>query len=885
MENPEGRNNLETFLRSRYRFHVEAVEESNRALQTLKTAQPRYDLVIMDDGGRNASCRLETLKQIKHLQRDIRVIFIAAGNYRYYLDARKAGAILCFGEPINVEELAFAIRFSFEHHRYRRERKMLDKLHELSVALNSALELHEILKLTCKAAVEIFNVDHSGVVLFEKNLLKGKVIAEFPTSENFVETEIQVKGITLEERLVYHREIINISDLWNSNAPDNVQQTLIGLNIRSVLIVPVVLNGRVIASFSLDMIHCPRIFQMDEIDLCKKLANQVAIAIGKARYVQELSVINQIGHDIGYAAPMDLGVEKMVSLVRKHTGTLIDVTNFYIALYDEETGLYRFPYHEDEKDEITAIPHGQLKMSLTDYVRRKKEAVLVDSAKSGLLIQRGEIQLVGTPTRIWLGAPLIARNNVLGVMVVQDYESENTFDQHDLTILQTIASQTAIAIDNARLFEGLRKQRDNQVKAVRQISAAIAASVDQGERFRRILEGVTSLICEADMAEIRLYNPQSETLNVIASLGGAAREEYGRLPIGKGVTGWVAEHKEPALVWDVSKDPRYLPMYDGTGSEIAVPLLKDDLLIGVLNIEHEGVGAFEKEDLALAESIAGLAVVAIDNARLYDDLDQKVKDLEEANRNIARTRETLTRAMIAGSFIHRLNNLAATIPVRVNMALEKLDPKVPKDNDVIHHLKVISGHSGELLKEAREIEQNEEKLAPEHFVIDDLVETAIKKVFSYIPKLEKHICVERFYSKKRVTLYLEKYKLLEPLVNIIRNAVEAMEQGGRLGLRTALELFDGQPSLIIAVSDTGMGIPGETLPRIFERHFTTKQTGLGIGLWGDKIFIRDLGGDIDVKSRVGEGSTFTIRIPFSPTDGGASPFSREARGEAKSQEY
>jgi len=753
-------------------------------------------------------------------------------------------------------------KFLKQHRQSRREREMLEKLHQLSLAINSAIELDEILKLTCKAAVEIFNVDHSGVVLFEKSLLKGKVIAEYPPQENFVETEIPVKGIPLEEQLVYHREIINISDFSRCESLGPVQKTLIGLNIRSVLIVPVVLNGKVIASFSLDMLTRNRVFYKDEIELCKKFAGQVATAMGKARYVEELSIINRIGHDIGYAAPLEMDIKKILELVRKHAGKLIDVSNFYTAVYDEETNRYSFPLHVDEQDDISSISSEKMSRSLTDYVRRTRESLLVDHEKCRELIGKGEIEIVGTPTRVWLGAPLIARNKVLGVMAVQNYDSENAYDEDDLRLLQTIASQTAIAIDNAQLFGRIQEQRCNQVKAVRQISGSIAASVEQEEMFLGILKWAVYLIGEARLAEIWLLNRETGEQEAIATHGVKTRDEYRKIPVDQGIIGWAARHKKSVLVPDVSRDNRYLSVYEGTGSEIAVPLLKEKELIGVLNIEHLRVNIFNRDDLALAEAIAGLVVVAIENARLYEDLDHKIKDLENANKQIAATQEFLTRTTIASDFIHRLNNLAGTIPTRINMAREKLDTANPRDAEVIRQLNIIASHSESLLEAAQKIKNTEQTQAPEHLAVNELLELAVKKAMAAMQDIEKQVCIQKNFASNLQTICVDRNKLLDTLVNILLNAVEATPDAGRLILFTGEGYLGDKPCIEIGISDTGAGIPVKDLPRIFDLYFTTKKNGLGLGLWRDKNFMKGLGGDIEVKSKDGQGSTFTIKIPY-----------------------
>jgi GAF domain-containing protein len=143
-----------------------------------------------------------------------------------------------------------------------------------------------------------------------------------------------------------------------------------------------------------------------------------------------------------------------------------------------------------------------------------------------------------------------------------------------------------------------------------------------------LLQRTIHLLGEANLGEIRLVDEERGELVVYASQGELAGEEFRSLKIGEGITGWVAQHGKPALVPDVDQDPRFKRFLKGTQSEIAVPMLSGEKVIGVLNIEHPQKNAFSEEDLTLLEAIASQAVIAIHNARLYHVLERKVKELE-----------------------------------------------------------------------------------------------------------------------------------------------------------------------------------------------------------------------------------------------------------------
>jgi signal transduction histidine kinase/CheY-like chemotaxis protein len=457
IEDKEVCSKLEDTIRDKFAFEVETVKTGNEALEKIKISPWQYDVAVIYDDFTEKSSGLELLKKIKKQYPEIEVIYIINSDKRDTDDAWNEDASNCFITPINFKGIAYAVKFAREQSQFRRERKMLEKLQELSLAINSAIELPEIQNLACQAAVEILCVEHSALVLFEKDLSEGTVIAEYPEPQEFIGTDIKVKGIPLEEKLVYKQELINIPDLANCKNLGEVQELLMKLQVRSLLIVPVILNNKVIASFSIDMTEKNRVFYPDEEDVCKKLANQLAVAIGKDRYLRELSVLNEVSMDISTSMTFD--IEEIFALVRKHAGKLIDAKNFFVALWDEEKKQYSVSNHIDEQDYITSFPPEKQLRSLTDYVRRSQKPILADSDRILELRDQGEIDFISKLAKVWLGVPIISRNKVYGVLVVQDYENENTYDDHDLTVLQTIASQLAIAIKNLEFTEKIARAR------------------------------------------------------------------------------------------------------------------------------------------------------------------------------------------------------------------------------------------------------------------------------------------------------------------------------------------------------------------------------------------------------------------------------------------
>lgn len=186
----------------------------------------------------------------------------------------------------------------------------------------------------------------------------------------------------------------------------------------------------------------------------------------------------------------------LISLLKqlhKELSQLINVDNFYVALYDEETKAYSFPYYADEFDKINEFEQMTLKKSLTDYVRRSGKALYVDEKKRKKLKKKGIAVMVGTQSPVWLGSPLITSEGVIGVVVVQSYKDEKLYSKEDLELLVFVSGQIARVIEQRQTDESIRLSE---------------------KRFRDLFEGSPDAIFVEDLDGVVLdANPAASKLH------------------------------------------------------------------------------------------------------------------------------------------------------------------------------------------------------------------------------------------------------------------------------------------------------------------------------------------------------------------------------------
>jgi two-component system cell cycle sensor histidine kinase/response regulator CckA len=218
--------------------------------------------------------------------------------------------------------------------------------------------------------------------------------------------------------------------------------------------------------------------------------------ISERRQAEEVqSVLFQISQAVGETADL----EDLLRVIHRELGRLIDTTNFFVALYDEETGLYSFPYHVDlyDCDEIGAVP---LRNSLTDYVRRTGTTLLVDPEEHRALMEQGEVELIGAQSKIWLGVPLKASGKTIGVVVVQCYDDAPPYTAEDRELLAFVSENIAVAIERKRA-QTERQGLEVQIQQAQKLESLGVLAGGIAHDFNNLLTGILG---NADLALMRI---------------------------------------------------------------------------------------------------------------------------------------------------------------------------------------------------------------------------------------------------------------------------------------------------------------------------------------------------------------------------------------------
>lgn len=303
-----------------------------------------------------------------------------------------------------------------------------------------------------------------------------------------------------------------------------------------------VLDGNVLDAVYTSMIGgTEHIFHTVKVPL-RDVDGRVTGLCGIARDITELKRAESVERILGsilLAAATAADLKSMISRIRELLGTLIDTSNFFVALFDESTGRYSFPYYVDEFDALEEYEPNPLPHSLTDYVRRSGAPILVDDEKFDELVQQDEVALVGTDSVLWLGAPLITDRGVIGVVAVQSYHDSALYTAKDLELLHYAAGTISIAVERKRAEEKRRSLESKVLQSQKVESLGVLAG-GIAHQFNNLLQSIlggTGLAAQLLPAD----NPVQEQLKLIESSATDAAELTRQMLAYSGKGGFMVE--------------------------------------------------------------------------------------------------------------------------------------------------------------------------------------------------------------------------------------------------------------------------------------------------------------------------------------------------------
>jgi signal transduction histidine kinase/HAMP domain-containing protein len=737
----------------------------------------------------------------------------------------------------------------------------------LRVISSSPGDVKPMLTAVAERALRLCDAGEATIVLVEGDRLR--FAAGFGDTVTLTEGEFMplTRG-SVTGRAVIDRTVIHMEDL--AAAPE--EEFPIGRELqrrfghRAILSVPLMREDRAIGAIALWRMEVRR-FTDKQVALVKTFADQAAIAIENVRLFNEtkegLEQQTAIAEILRVISSSPTDVQPTLDAITDRAARLCDAASASMFLTDGKMLRHLASQGPDAEPVTRMEPFPISRESISGYALLERKTMHIPDllAEASRYPMSGEIaQQYGHRTVVVV--PLFREGRPFGTILLRRREVR-PFSEREIALLQTFGDQAAIALENVRLFNETTEALEQQ-RASGEVLATISSSIaDTRPVFDKILERCERLF-EGDIVGVNLVTPDGKI--DLAAYHGADYEKLKAmfpLPLshetgsGNAILSGTVMRYEDSEAEGVPRGVRDGCRIIGMRSTSFAPMLFEGKGIGAIWVGRKYASQFSDKHLALLKTFADQAVIAIQNARLFREIQEKSQQLEVANKHKSEFLANMSHELRTP-----LNAIIGFSEVLIERLFGELNEKQADYLKDIHssgiHLLTLINDILDLSK----VEAGRMELEPSTFEISAAVTNAMTLIRE---RAQRHsIVLGQQVDAKLGQIVADERKFKQILLNLLSNAVKFTPDGGRIDVLARRE----DSNAVIAVHDTGIGIAPEDQAAVFEefrqvgRDYTKKQEGTGLGLALTKKFVELHGGKIWLESQPGKGSTFTFTIPL-----------------------
>ena len=696
---------------------------------------------------------------------------------------------------------------------------------------------------------------------------------------------------TVNGRSVLEARTIHVADL-QAEADEYPEGSALARQYghRATLSVPLIREGVAIGSISLRRAE-PEPFPAQGIALLQTFADQAVIAIENVRLFRELQEKNKALTEaldqqtatadilkVISSSPTD--VRPVLDTIMRSISTLCGAPFCLAYRYDGEQ--LHLVAHDNATPVVLALldaryPQAPSRETATGVSVIERRVVHIPDATGDDVppASREFAQQQGWGSM--LTVPLLRNGEPVGNIAVARVERQ-PFTEQQIALVQTFADQAVIAVENVRLFEALEARTQEltrsvgELRALSEVGQAISSTLDLQSVLNTIVTRATQL-AETDGGVIYEYDTGREIFvpRATTHLATDIVDTMLSTPVrrGEGATGRLAEVREPVQLSDIRSAQGESRVRDalvraGYRALLAVPLVREEQLLGGLTVIRKTTGAFAPETVELLQTFATQSSLAIQNARLFLEIEDKSRQLEAASRH---------KSEFLANMSHELRTpLNAIIGFSEVLSDRMFGELTAKQDEYLHDIYDSGQHLLSLINDILDlskIEAGRMELELTDFDLPAAIDNALTLIRERAGR--RGIALHQSVDPRLSQIRADERKVKQVLLNLLSNAVKFTPEGGRIDVRA--RLADG--SIEIAVTDTGIGITAEDQDTVFEefRQVGTsdkKAEGTGLGLALCRKFVELHGGRIRVESDPGHGSTFAFTLPLNRDDAAVS---------------
>jgi GAF domain-containing protein len=735
----------------------------------------------------------------------------------------------------------------------------------LGIISRSPTDVQPVLDAIVESAARVCGIDDVSLRLQEGNRMISRAhIGPIPVPT------VEVSSDAPRFRWMREHGTLHIPDVLAQNEFPLVSSDV---GWRTHLSIPLRQQGELIGTLGARRVDV-RPFTPAQIKLLETFADQAVIALENVRLFNELkeSLEQQTATSeiLGVIASSPTEIQPVMDTIVENAAKVCGADDAVLRLV--EGSVLRTAAHYGPVTDVAAerpidshSPSGRAVLEC--------QIIHVEDIRTVDETDFPEVRLanVRAGTRTVLAVPLMREGVPIGAIHIRRTEVR-PFTEKQIALLKTFADQAVIAIENVRLFQELEARTRELARSVGELQAlgevgqAVSSTLDLETVLTRIASHAVQL-SGADGGAIYEYDEATQEFQLRGShqiekeLVDALRSSP--IQLGWGAVGQAATTRAPVEVTDIQDERQYAatrfrPMLRQVGyrSLLAVPLLREDRIMGGLTIYRRTVGSVSTEVVNLLQTFATQSVLAIQNARLFREIEEKSRQIEAANRHKSEFLANMSHELRTP-----LNAIIGFSEVLGERLFGELNEKQAEYTDDI----LTSGrHLLSLINEILDLSKVEAGRMELELAAFDLP-LAIDNARTFVrERATKHgINLDVTIDERLGEFMGDERKIKQILLNLLSNAVKFTPEGGRIEI--SARQVDG--FVEISVTDTGIGIVPEDQPKVFEEFrqvgtdYTHKTEGTGLGLTLAKKFVELHGGRIWVESEVGRGSKFTFTLP------------------------